>query len=227
MFDAAAVTERVAAVRARIAAAGGREVELIAVTKTFPVDAIEAVVAAGCRAIGENYAQELVAKIDALAAAGGAEADRPEVHFIGHVQTNKVRILAPVVTVWETVDRPAIVLELAKRAPGARIFVQVNVSGEEQKHGCRPDETDGLVRRARAAGLRVEGLMTIGAMGDPDAARAGFRTLRTLATSLGLHGCSMGMSDDLEIAVQEGATHVRVGSALFGPRVRDQHGDLR
>ncbi len=227
MFDATAVADHVAAVRARIATAGDREVELIAVTKTFPVEAIQAVMAAGCRAIGENYAQELVAKIEALTAAGCAEADRPEVHFIGHVQTNKVRLLAPVVTVWETVDRPAIVLEIAKRAPGARIFVQVNVSGEEQKHGCRPDETDGLVRRAGEAGLRVEGLMTIGVMGDPDAARAGFRTLRTLATSLGLHGCSMGMSDDLEIAVEEGATHVRVGSALFGPRVRDGHGDLR
>ena len=227
MFDATAVADHVAAVQARIATAGDREVELIAVTKTFPVEAIQAVMAAGCRAIGENYAQELVAKIEALTAAGCAEADRPEVHFIGHVQTNKVRLLAPVVTVWETVDRPAIVLEIAKRAPGARIFVQVNVSGEEQKHGCRPDETDGLVRRAGEAGLRVEGLMTIGVMGDPDAARAGFRTLRTLATSLGLHGCSMGMSDDLEIAVEEGATHVRVGSALFGPRVRDGHGDLR
>jgi pyridoxal phosphate enzyme (YggS family) len=227
MFDAAAVADHVAAVRARIEAAGGRDVELIAVTKTFPADAIRAVTAAGCRAIGENYAQELVAKMATLAAAGCPEAGWPEVHFIGHVQTNKVRMLAPVVTVWETVDRPAIVHEIAKRAPGARIFVQVNVSGEAQKHGCRPDETDGLVRRAGEAGLRVEGLMTIGVLGDPHAARAGFHTLRTLATSLGLHGCSMGMSDDLEIAVEEGATHVRVGSALFGPRVRDGHGDLR
>ena len=204
MFDAAAVADHVAAVLARIEAAGGRDVELIAVTKAFPAEAIRAAMAAGCRAIGENYAQELLAKIEALTAAGCAEADRPEVHFIGHVQTNKVRMLAPVVSVWETVDRPAIVHEIAKRAPGARIFVQVNVTG-----------------------VRVEGLMTIGVLGDPDAARAGFRTLRTLATSLGLHGCSMGMSDDLEIAVEEGATHVRVGSALFGPRVRDGHGDLR
>jgi pyridoxal phosphate enzyme (YggS family) len=227
MFDAAAVADHVAEVRARIAAAGGREVELVAVTKTFPVEAIQAVMAAGCRAIGENYAQELVAKVAVLAATGCAGADWPEVHFIGHVQTNKVRMLAPVVTVWETVDRPAIVAEIAKRAPGARIFVQVNVSGEQQKHGCRPDETAGLVRRARDAGLRVEGLMTIGVAGDPDGARAGFRTLRTLATSLGLQACSMGMSDDLEIAVEEGATHVRVGSALFGPRVRDGHDDLR
>lgn len=227
MFDADAVADHVAEVRARIAAAGGRDVEVVAVTKTFPVEAIRAAVAAGCNAIGENYAQELVAKVAALTAADGAEAERPEVHFIGHVQTNKVRMLAPVVTVWETVDRAGIVDEIAKRAPGTRIFVQVNVSGEPQKHGCRPDEAAGLVRRAGDAGLRVEGLMTIGVMGDPDAARAGFRTLRTLATSLGVHGCSMGMSDDLEIAVEEGATHVRVGSALFGPRVRVGHGDLR
>ena len=148
MFDAAAVADHVAEVRARIAAAGGREVELVAVTKTFPVEAIRAAVAAGCTAIGENYAQELVAKVAALTAAGCAEGERPEVHFIGHVQTNKVRMLAPVVTVWETVDRAAIVDEIAKRAPGARVFVQVNVSGEQQKHGCRPDEAAALVRRA-------------------------------------------------------------------------------
>jgi len=227
MFDAAAVAEHVAEVRARIAAAGGHEVELVAVTKTFPVEAIRAAVAAGCRSIGENYAQELVAKAGALAAEGWAEGEQPEMHFIGHLQRNKVRMLAPVVTVWETVDRAVIVDEIAQRAPGARVFVQVNVSGEQQKHGCRPDEAAELVARAAGVGLRVEGLMTIGVMGDPDAARAGFRGLRALATSLGLHGCSMGMSDDLEIAVEEGATHVRIGSALFGPRVRDGRRDLR
>ncbi|MGD9702065.1 MAG: YggS family pyridoxal phosphate-dependent enzyme [Acidimicrobiia bacterium] len=227
MIDVATVADHVAAVRARIAAAGGRDVELVAVTKTFPVEAIRAAVAAGCRAIGENYAQELVAKIAELERGGIDEGERPEVHFIGHLQTNKVRMLAPVVTVWESVDRPSVVDEIEKRAPGARIYVQVNVTGEPQKSGCRPDEAAALVRRATDAGLQVEGLMTIGVLDDPVAARAGFRLLRGLSTSLGLRGCSMGMTDDLEIAVEEGATLVRVGRALFGPRVRDVDRDLR
>lgn len=215
-IDAALVAERVASVRRRIErAAGGRPVELIAVTKTFPAAAILAATAAGCRAIGENYAQELVAKLAELPAAG-----RPEVHFIGRLQSNKVRSLAPLVDVYQTVDRDSLVDELAHRVPGARCFVQVNVSDEPQKGGCRPADTAGLVARARAAGLVVEGLMTVGVTGEPEAARPGFRLLRALADELALAGCSMGMSADLEVAVEEGATHVRVGSALFGPRVR-------
>jgi PLP dependent protein len=230
--DASTVAHNVAAVRARIdAAAAGREVTLVAVTKTFPASAIVAAVAAGCRAIGENYAQELVAKMADLdrltSASSGSPAPRPEIHFIGHLQTNKVRMLAPVVTVWQTLDRESAIDEVARRAPGARAFVQVNVSDEPQKSGCRPEEAAALVGRGREAGLRIEGLMTIGVMGDPVAARVGFRLLRSLATSLDLPGCSMGMSDDLEIAVEEGATHVRVGSALFGPRVHDPGDDLR
>ena len=229
--DAATVARNVASVRARIEAAGGRGVTLVAVTKTFPASAIAAAVAAGCRAIGENYAQELVAKIAELdrlpAPPEGAFAVHPEVHFIGHLQTNKVRMLAPVVTVWQSLDRESAIDEVARRAPGSRAFVQVNVSGERQKSGCRPEEAAGLVRRGRDAGLRIEGLMTIGVMGDLVAARAGFRELRSLATALDVPGCSMGMSDDLEIAVEEGATHVRVGSALFGPRVHDPGSDLR
>ena len=125
MFDAEAVADHVAEVRARIAAAGGRDVELVAVTKTFPVEAIRAAVAAGCTAIGENYAQELVAKVAALIEAGCAEGERPEVHFIGHVQTNKVRMLAPVVTVWETVDRAAIVDEIGRASCRERVCLLV------------------------------------------------------------------------------------------------------
>jgi PLP dependent protein len=231
--DAAAVAHNVALVRSRIAAAGGHDVELVAVTKTFPPDAIRAALAAGCRAIGENYAQELLAKVAELDRDGygiGATAGtqlRPELHFIGHLQTNKVRSLAPVVSVWQSVDRASVIDELAKRAPGARLFVQVNVTGQPQQGGCPPEDVAALVARATAAALRVEGLMTIGALGDPVAARSGFRWVRACADELGLRGCSMGMSDDLELAVAEGATHVRVGSALFGPRVRDRGDGLR
>lgn len=225
-IDPAGVAHNVEVVRGRIRRAGGdRPVELIAVTKTFPVEAILAAVAAGCRSIGENYAQELVAKLEAFdqrtRADGAAAATvRPEVHFIGRLQSNKVRHLVGLVDVFQTVDRASLVEELARRAPGARCFVQVNVSGEPQKGGCEPSGTPALVASARAAGLVVEGLMTVAEAGDPASARPGFRRLRALADELGLAGCSMGMSGDLEIAVEEGATHVRVGSALFGPRVR-------
>ncbi len=214
------MARNVAEVRRRIAAAGGSDVELIAVTKTFGVDAIVAAVNAGCTAIGENYAQELVAKLDLLP----TDVARPEVHFIGHLQSNKVRMLARYVDVWQTADRDSVIDELAHRVAGARVFIQVNVDDDPHKGGCTPDAAPGLVRRARLAGLVVEGLMTIGRQGPPEQVSVGFRTLRAMADGLGLVGCSMGMSGDLEQAVAAGATHVRVGSALFGERVR-QPGD--
>jgi PLP dependent protein len=174
---------------------------------------VTAAASAGCRAIGENYAQELVVKAPVAAAAGLA------VHFIGQLQTNKVRQLAGLVDVWETVDRPRLVAELARRAPGARILVQVDTTGEAGKGGCPVADVPALVAAAGDAGLVVEGLMTVGPTdGGPEAARPGFRTVRRLVDDLGLVTCSMGMSGDLEVAVAEGATEVRVGTALFGPR---------
>jgi pyridoxal phosphate enzyme (YggS family) len=213
VIDAAAVAANVDDVRRRIERAGGTGVEIVAVTKTFPSDAITAAAGAGCRAIGENYAQELVAKLADL-----GPQPRPEVHFIGHLQSNKVRMLAPVVDVWETVDRASLARAIGRAAPRARVFVQVNTSGEAQKSGCPPDATPALVADCRSQGLDVEGLMTIGPLAAPEAARPGFRLLRHIADDLGLRACSMGMSADLEIAVEEGATHVRIGSALFGAR---------
>ena len=174
---------------------------------------MDAAAAAGCRAIGENYAQELVVKAPVAAAAGLA------VHFIGQLQTNKVRQLAGLVDVWETVDRPRLVAELARRAPGAHILVQVDTTGEAGKGGCPVADVPALVAAATDAGLVVDGLMTVGpTQGGPEAARPGFRTCRRLADDLGLVTCSMGMSGDLEVAVAEGATQVRVGTALFGTR---------
>lgn len=206
------VAERLQHVRDRIARAGGSGVTVLAVTKTFPAEACWAAYHAGCGAVGENYAQEVVAKL------GGVELPF-EVHFIGQLQTNKVRMLAPVVSVFETVDRPSLVAELAKRVPGARVLLQVSTAGEEGKGGCPLADVPALHERALAAGLSVEGLMTVGPTeGGPEAARPGFRAVRTLLDRLGLGVLSMGMTDDLEVAVQEGSTQVRVGSALFGPR---------
>lgn len=191
----------------------GADVDVLAVTKGFGPEAVVAAAAAGLGAIGENYAQELVTKAPTAAAHG------LRVHFIGQLQSNKVRQLAGLVDVWETVDRPRLVAEIARRAPGAIVLVQVDATGEAGKGGCPVAEVPGLVDVARDAGLRVAGLMTVGPTeGGPEAARPVFRTVRRLTDELGLATCSMGMSADLDVAVDEGATEVRVGTALFGPR---------
>lgn len=206
------VAERLADVRARIAAAGGVGVSVLPVTKMFPIEACWAASRAGCTAVGENYAQEVVAKFTGV--------DRPfGIHFIGQLQTNKVRQLAPFIAVYESVDRPSLVSELAKRVPGAAVLVQVAALDEPGKGGCHLDDVPALVDQARLAGLDVRGLMTVGpTVGGPPAARAGFRAVRAMVDRLQLEVCSMGMSDDLEVAVEEGATQVRIGSALFGER---------
>jgi pyridoxal phosphate enzyme (YggS family) len=217
-IDPTVVVERLAAVRARIdAAATDRPVRIVAVTKGFGPDAVVAALAAGCTDIGENYAQELVTKFGAV-----PEAVRNAVlvHFIGRLQSNKVRALAPIVGCWQSVDRPSLTGPLARFAPGARVLVQVNVSDEPAKGGCAPSEAEWLVERLRASGAEVRGLMAVGRTGPPEQARSGFRLLRRMVDDLGLVECSMGMTDDLEVAVQEGATMVRVGSALFGARPR-------
>jgi hypothetical protein len=212
-IDVARVAANVDAVRARIAAHGGQErTRLVAVTKGFGEDAVRAALAAGVDDIGENYAQELEGKIDALGSAS------VRWHFIGRVQRNKVRYLAPVVHLWHAVDRPEIGRELAKRRPGAAVLVQVNVAAQPQQGGCDPGQTEGLVRSLGAAGVNVRGLMAIGRAGPAEAARPGFRLLAQLAGELGLAELSMGMSDDFEVAVEEGATLVRIGRSLFGDR---------
>jgi PLP dependent protein len=226
------VASRLAAVRDRIAAAGGDDsVRVVAVTKGFDAATVEAALAAGVTDVGENYAAELLAKREQASAAGAAAGGEAGAgaglrwHFLGPVQRNKVRALAPAVDLWQAVDRVVAGEEIARRAPGARVLVQVNVSGEAQKHGCAPDDAPALVQRLRDLGLDVAGLMAIGPAGPPYEARRGFRDLAVLADRMHLQERSMGMSDDLEIAVKEGATMVRVGRALFGPRTRPT--DLR
>ncbi len=220
MIELGALAERLQRVRQQIGDAGGADVEILGVTKGHPVEVVRAACEVGLRAVGENYAQELVAKF------ADASFD-VAVHFIGQLQTNKVRHIVDLVDVYETLDRPALVTELAKRAPGAHVLVQVNTTGQATKGGCRPGDVASLVTQAASAGLAVDGLMTVGpTTGGPEAARPGFRLVRGLCDELGLATCSMGMSDDFVVAVQEGATRVRLGSVLFGmrpaptPRVR-------
>ena len=218
-MTSAEVADRLAQVRARIRDAGGSpdEVRVVAVTKGFGPDAVEAAVGAGLHDVGESYAQELEDKAARLD--GTATGDQCRWHYLGRVQRNKVRRLAPSVHLWHAVDRAEAGHEIARRsAPPARVLVQVNVSDEPGKHGCTFDDAPSLVHTLGTFGLDVRGLMAVGPTGPPESARDGFRRLAKLADELGLPERSMGMTDDLEVAVQEGTTMVRVGRALFGSR---------
>jgi len=219
--DAAGLAERVAReaerIRDRIAAAGGdpHRVRLVAVTKGHPVELVQAALAAGLVDVGESYVQELVAKAAALT---DEDAARARFHMIGQLQRNKVRAAAPHVHLWQSVDRLSVAAEVARRAPGASVLVQVNVSGSDRQGGCEPARAAAVVEGCRDLDLDVRGLMAIGPLGPVGGARAAFRRVRELADQLDLAERSMGMSGDLEAAVAEGSTMVRVGTDLFGPR---------
>jgi pyridoxal phosphate enzyme (YggS family) len=215
MIAAAEVADRLAAVQEKVAAAAGRSgrspsaVRLVVVTKGVPPPVMQAAIDAGATDLGENRAQELLAKAPELE-------PQPTWHFIGRLQRNKVAGLAPLVGLWQSVDRLELGQAIAGRAPGAAVLAEVNVADDPAKAGVAPDDAPALVDGLRAAGLSVDGLMTIPAAGrDP---RPAFATLTALADRLGLAEVSMGMSDDFEVAVEEGATIVRVGRAIFGPR---------
>ncbi len=198
--------------------------KLIAVTKTFDASAIVGAFNSGCDAVGENYAQELIAKIDQV-----PENQRLPVHFIGRLQSNKIKALVNCVDVWQSVDRLSLVDEIAKRClPLVRstqtnppqIMLQVNSTNEPDKGGCEPRDVEALCAKASSIGLQVTGLMTVGpTVSDATATRNAFRLVSNIAKDLGLRELSMGMTGDLEIAVEEGSTAVRIGSGLFGVRL--------
>jgi len=210
-----------ATVRARIARAceaAGRDpasVQLVAVSKTKRAEDVRAAYDAGQRLFGENYVQELHEKAGALAGLDGLRW-----HFIGHLQRNKAKEVVEVASCIETVDSARLADAIAKRVPaGARLdlMLQVNVAREPQKSGCMPEELAALIAHVRGLDtLALRGLMTVPpADVDP---RPHFRALRALAAEHGLTELSMGMSADLEDAIAEGATIVRVGTAIFGSR---------
>ncbi|MGH9205777.1 MAG: YggS family pyridoxal phosphate enzyme [Acidimicrobiales bacterium] len=213
---ASQVEERLRGVRARIVAAdGGVDLpRIVAVTKGFGGAAVAAAMAVGLSDLGENYAAELAAKAHD-ASAQGLE---PRWHFLGNIQRNKVATLARWVRTWEGVARAAEGIEIARHAPGAAVLVQVNTAGDPRRNGCLPDEAPALVSQLRGLGLVVQGLMTVAPLGGPEVARTSFRRLAGLRDQIGLDELSMGMTEDLEVAVREGATIIRVGRALFGPR---------
>jgi len=208
---------RLAGIRSRIEAAAPdpARVTLVAVTKGFGPEAVRTALAAGLGVVGENYADELVAK---SAAVGDDPGTTPEWHFLGSIQRNKVPRLAPIVACWQSVCRLEEGRAIAKRRPGARVLVQVDVADLPGRGGVAPAGVPGLVTALRAEDLDVAGLMAVGTPGPPEGARAGFREVSRLADALGLAVRSMGMTDDLEVALSEGSTMVRIGRALFGER---------
>jgi len=215
MIEPAAVAARLEVLQERLRVSGAQGVRIIAVTKAFGLDAVDAAIEAGLADIGESYAQETIAKL-------GDRSPAATVHFIGGLQRNKVRKLSGLIDVWQSVDRIELIDEISSRDPGAAIMLQVDISGEASKRGCAPDDVAGLLERAVGHGLDPIGLMGIGPIGKPEDARLGFRRLRALVDRFELRECSMGMTGDLEVAVEEGTTMIRVGTALFGPRpVRD------
>lgn len=217
MIDATEVRQRVERVQHRIVDAGGdpTRIGIVAVTKGFDGSAIDAAASAGLTMIGENYAQELRGKWNELGAATKSALD---VHFIGRLQSNKVRQLAGAVDVWQSVDRLRLVSEIARHDPGATIFVQLDLIGASTQGGCPPDEASALVATARRDGLEVAGCMAIGPQGSPPEIERAFCEVARFADRHELEHRCMGMSADLEEAVRAGSTMVRIGTALFGSR---------
>ena len=217
------LAERLARVRARIAAAAGRArrdpagITLLAVTKVFPPAVIQQAYALGLREFGENYVQEFAAKAPEVRNLAGAR-----FHFIGHLQSNKSSLAAELFDAIQTVDSPKLARRLESAGRKLEVMLEVKLSGEASKSGADPAELPELIAAVRACPhLDLTGLMTMPPWSeDPEAARPLFRRLRELAERHGLSGLSMGMSHDLETAIEEGATCVRVGTALFGKRTK-------
>jgi pyridoxal phosphate enzyme (YggS family) len=215
------LAERLAAVRARMARAAERArrdpalIRLLAVTKIFPAEAIQEAYALGLREFGENYVQEFEGKAPLVKDLAGAR-----FHLIGHLQSNKAARAAELFQVVETVDSAKLARRLNDAARGLDVMLEVKLSQEEAKSGVDPGDVPALIDAVRTCpNLRLLGLMTMPPWSeDPEAPRECFRRLRELAEANGLSELSMGMSNDLETAIEEGSTCVRVGTALFGER---------
>jgi pyridoxal phosphate enzyme (YggS family) len=191
------------------------DVTLVAVTKKFGPDVILEAWTLGLRVFGENYVQEFQDKSPALGNLPGAE-----FHLIGHLQSNKTRVAADLFQVIETVDSARLARRLNESGKQIEVMIEVKLSEEESKAGAAPEELTALIPAIRAcSNLNLTGLMTMPPWSDdPEQTRPYFRRLAAFAREHGLAKLSMGMSHDLEAAIEEGATHIRVGTALFGPR---------
>ncbi|MCU1244885.1 MAG: pyridoxal phosphate enzyme, YggS family [Acidobacteria bacterium] len=222
MTELPGIAANVAGIEARIAAACARagrrpeEVTLVAVSKTQPAAAVDVAIAAGITEVGENKVQE--AREKQTEVRGGARW-----HLIGHLQSNKAKDAVRLFDLIHTVDSLELAEKLARAAEGLgkrqEILLQVNVGGEAQKSGVAPEEVEALARGVGAMeSLLPRGLMTIPPIGSPEETRRYFARLRGIRDTLGLEHLSMGMSEDFEVAIEEGSTIVRVGRAIFGAR---------
>jgi pyridoxal phosphate enzyme (YggS family) len=217
-FDNEELLERVAANLARVrerieaSAAEPSSVRIVAVTKTFGPEVVRAGYQLGLRTFGENFVDELCAKREATASL------QLSWHFLGALQTNKIARATSCADVLSAVARDKELVKIATSSPGMQIDVQVDFTGEAQRNGAAPSDVIELVRRARALELKVRGLMVVAPIGE-DLTRKAFAATSALADELGVVERSMGMSDDLEMACELGATEVRLGRALFGSRV--------
>ncbi len=205
---------------ARAAERAGRrreEIILVAITKVFPVSTIREAYDLGLRHFGENYVQEFEAKAPEVA--GLVEA---RFHFVGHLQSNKARAAAGLFHVIESVDSEKVARKISDSGRQTEVMLETKLSPEQAKSGVHPEQLPGLVAAVRALpNLRLTGLMTMPPWSaDGEASRPYFQRLRRLAEENGLACLSMGMSQDFEVAIEEGATHVRIGTALFGERRR-------
>lgn len=215
------IASRLATVRTRIASVAqriGREPEsitLIAVCKRKPVEDIMAAYEAGQRDFGENYVQEFAAKHERL-----PPLDEARFHFIGKLQSNKAGKAAGLFSTIHTVDSAKLARRLDRLGKPLEVFLEVKLSPEDSKSGMDPALLESVLEDVAAApNLQLAGLMAMPPWNaDPECARPYFRHLRELAEQYGVNGLSMGMSHDLEVAIEEGATHVRIGTAIFGPR---------
>jgi PLP dependent protein len=215
------LAERWETVRERMARAAQRagrrpeEITLLAVTKVFPVETLLEAYSLGMREFGENYVQEFERKFPRTAGCEGAR-----FHLIGHLQSNKAKKAAEMFDVIQTVDTAKLARRLGAEGKPLEVMIEVKLSEEESKHGAAPEEIDALINAIGAEpSLRLTGLMTMPPWSDDaERARPYFRKLRALAERHGLPQLSMGMSHDLEVAIEEGSTMVRVGTALFGSR---------
>ncbi|MAW92393.1 MAG: YggS family pyridoxal phosphate-dependent enzyme [Acidimicrobiaceae bacterium] len=213
------VADRVGSILEMVSSRSSNQVTIVAVTKGFGVDAIKAAAKAGIYDIGENYAQEMMKKRDLLEDLD--EGKNCRWHFIGNLQRNKVRKISSSVFMWQTTDSFALGEEIAKRSISPKLLLQVNMTGAETQGGIPPSQVPSLVEKFEESGINIEGLMTIGASRDRDATLVCFQELKKLANMLGLAECSMGMSDDYDLALEAGATILRLGRAIFGNRDPD------
>ena len=214
------ISDRLTVVHGRIVAAGGNpnDLTIVAATKRHGMSSLLEACDAGITEFGENYFDELAEKATAMAQLRPGQVHW---HAIGGVQRRHVARVASHVSLWHGIDRVEEGVAIAAATPGAGVLAQVNLTNEPGKGGVAEWDLPALLDDLRGLGLELRGLMTMGPGGDPELARPAFRRLRSLADVHGLRETSMGMSGDLEVAVQEGATILRIGTALLGLRTYD------